>query len=380
MTPKVMLVGLGNLGSVLLELLARDSLHLALVVGSRNADRAAARCNLARLGAAAQGRHPDIRFVPLDLDNVERTVATLAAERPAIVIGTASMQTWWLPDLLPPRAAEAVGRAGFGAWLPVHLAPMLKLMQAVQAAGVPGVWLTAPFPDVVNVVLGRAGLAPTCGIGNLGEIVPKVRLLAAGHLGCPPEAVRVVLVAHHALEPLVYEDANRDVPPHFLRVYHGSLDVTREVEAERLLLSPWRLPPGPAIHFLTAATTVRLVRALCSQEDHHLHVPAPCGLPGGYPVVVGAGRVEVEPIDGLSLHDAIALNEQSHRFDGIERIERDGTVVFCEASAAAMREALGYNCGRLDPGEARPRAEELIRRFREFARRHGVDLERLPLP
>jgi hypothetical protein len=40
----------------------------------------------------------------------------------------------------------------------------------------------------------------------------------------------------------------------------------------------------------------------------------------------------------------------------------DGTVVFCEASAAAMRETLGYT-GRLDPGEAGPQAE-LIRRFR----------------
>jgi hypothetical protein len=107
-----------------------------------------------------------------------------------------------------------------------------------------------------------------------------------------------------------------------------------------------------------------------------VHAPAPHGLPGGYPVVAGRGSIEVAAIPGLTLAEAISLNEQSHRFDGIERIEADGTVVFPEESAVAMRESLGYDCNRLAPEDADSRAHELMARFREYAHRHGVEIER----
>ena len=53
MKPTVMLVGLGDLGSVVLELLAREKQIGRVVVASRNATRGIARCNLARLSATA---------------------------------------------------------------------------------------------------------------------------------------------------------------------------------------------------------------------------------------------------------------------------------------------------------------------------------------
>ena len=108
------------------------------------------------------------------------------------------MQTWWLPSLLPSEQRAAIYSAGFGVWLPVHLTLTMKLMQALRDADYRGVTLTAPFPDVVNCILGRLGLAPTCGLGNIAQFVPKVQLLAAERLGTPLDAVHVLMVAHHA--------------------------------------------------------------------------------------------------------------------------------------------------------------------------------------
>ncbi|RMF00742.1 MAG: hypothetical protein D6768_12125, partial [Chloroflexi bacterium] len=102
--------------------------------------------------------------------------------------------------------------------------------------------------------------------------------------------------------------------------------------------------------------------------------PAPNGLPGGYPVLAGRGAVKLADIPGLSAADAVDINTRSHRFDGIERIEPDGTAVFVPESAQILRDELGYDCRRLPPSEAADRAAELIARFREYARRHGVDL------
>ncbi len=369
-----MLIGLGGLGSILLELLARESGLGRIVVASKSAERGVARCNLARLGAMAQGYAPSIEFVPLDLNDRAAVAETVHRQSPAIILTTASLQTWWLPDLLPPAQAAVIKRAGFGVWLPVHLTLTLKLMAALHDAAYRGLTLIAPFPDVTNPVLACLGLTPTCGVGNLDEIVPKVRLLAAQRLATSPDAVQVWLVAHHALEAAAFGEPLAEIPPYFLRIEHDGQDVTAAVRGDELLLAPYPVPAGPVTHFLTAGSTLRLVRALLASDGVRLHAPGPAGLPGGYPVIASRDGVRPAPVEGLTLAQAIAINTQSHRFDGIERIEADGSVVFCPAAADALRRALGYDCPRLQPTETEERAKELIARFREYAERHGVRL------
>ncbi|UCF18816.1 MAG: hypothetical protein JSU87_12880 [Gemmatimonadota bacterium] len=371
----ILLIGLGDLGSLVLELLAREPHVERIVVGSRDRERAIARCNLARLGALAQGYEPSIEFSEIDLAELDWTCKTIERFAPDLILSTASMLTWWIPDLLPAQQAARLKRAKFGVWLPVHLAPTLRLMEAVREVGYRGHTLIAPYPDVVNCILGRLGLAPTCGVGNIDEIVPKLRLLAAERLGVVPRAVDVTLVAHHALERFAFSGADADTPPYFLRIEQEGFDVTRDVRAEQLLLTPYPLPPGRTTHFLTAGSVVRLVKALLSDEETFLHAPGPCGWPGGYPVIAGRAGVRPAPIPSLSPQEAIAINERSHWFDGIERIEEDGGVVFDPEAAAVLHETLGYLGRRLAPDEAADRAHELVARMVEYASKHGVRIE-----
>jgi hypothetical protein len=348
--------------------------------------------------AAGAGLATPVRFAHADLARPDSLADLLRRETPDLLFTAASLQTWWLADLLPEAAAATLRLARFGAWLPVHLAPTLALMQAAREAGFTGATVAAPYPDVVNCVLGRIGLAPTCGVGNVDEMATKVAIQAAGRIGAAPADLRVRLVAHHALEPLVFGPgagvpvgaAGQDgaaghggaagggspLPPFFLRVEQGGRDITDAVAAGSLLFSPCPLPPGRSWCRFTAAVTVRLVRALCGDADVSLHAPGPLGLPGGYPIVAGRMRVRIDPPVGLTEAEAIALNERSHRFEGIERIDPDGTVVFRGEDAEALRAALGYSCARLPPAEAAARGRELVDRFREFARRHGVDVPR----
>jgi len=374
MKPTIMLIGLGDLGNVILEFLAREEQLGQIVACDINKELGIARCNLAQLSAVAQGYTPSLSFTSLDINDREAVIEVVKREKPDIILNTASMQTWWLSDLLPSEQAALIKSAGFGVWLPVHLTLTLKLMEALHESDYKGIMLTAPFPDVINCVLGRLDLAPTCGIGNLDEIVPKVRLLAAQSLGVSIEEVRVLLVAHHALEPAVFGEPAKEIPPYFLRIEYDGNDVTEAVRGDELLFTPFPLPPGPAIHFLTAGSTARLIRALLSDREVLMHAPGPKGLPGGYPVIVSNKDVQIAPIKGLTVEEAIAINERSHRLDGIESIEADGTVVFCQENAEVLRVELGYDCKRLSPRESEERAKELIARFREYAGRHGVKI------
>lgn len=372
--PTVMIVGPGSVGSVLLELLAREQAMGRIVLAGRDEAHLEARCNLARTGALAQGAAPDIGFERADLNDVDRTAELLARISPDLALCTASLQTWWLSEALPPAARLPLAKARFGAWLPVHLTLAVKFMEAARRCAFRGHTLIASFPDVVDVVLHRLGAPATCGIGNLDEIVPKLRGLAARRLNASPRDIRVQLVAHHALEPFVFGSPDREAPPFWVRVEHHGDDVTATVNAKRLLFEHYPLPAGPAWHFLTGGSAARLVRALTTEAGCMLHVPGPNGLPGGYPVVASRHGIALLDLPGLSREQAIAINEQSHPFDGIERIDADGSVHFTADASAAMREALGYEAGTLRPSESEARALELLARFEEYARRHGVDL------
>lgn len=374
--PRIMLVGLGDLGSAVLEFLAREPAIGPILVASRDAARGERRVNLARSGATAQGFTPSIRFLPLDLDQPRHLGALVTREQPDIILSTATRQTWWLADLLPPEQAAGLRRARFGVWLPLHLGLTLKLMRELRAADYRGITLTAPFPDLVNAVLDRIGLAPDCGVGNVEEIATKVRLMAAKNVQEPLADIRVTLVAHHALVSAAFEGTERPLPPYFLRVFCRDRDVTEDAGGEQLLRVPYALPPGPAINFLTAGCTVRLIRALGEAAETALHAPAPAGLAGGYPLLVSASGIRLAAIDGLTHEQAVAINEAGQRFDGIEEIEPDGTVVFCQQDAEVLRETLGYDAIRLKPQDADSHAEELIAKLREFARRAGVDLNK----
>lgn len=374
MKAKLMLIGLGGLGEVILQFLAREKDLGQIVVCSRNRERGLAKCNLAMLAAIAQGYSPRLSFLPLDLNDKGAVTGILQKESPDIILNTASLHTWWLPDLLPKEPASLLKKAGFGVWLPFHLTLTLKLMQALSESKYSGMSLIAPFPDVINCILDRLHLPATCGVGNLDEVVPKVRLLAAKKLNVPVDEIQVLLVAHHALEAYAFGKPLKETPPYFLRIEHLGKDVTQEVNGERLLFAPYEIPPGRAINYLTAGSTLKLIKALLSRKEVFLHAPSPLGLPGGYPIIASHKGIKVAPIKGISLEQAIALNEQSHRFDGIEKIEPDGTVIFCKEDAEVLRKTLGYDCQKLSPWDSEGRAKELEARFREYVGRFGVTI------
>jgi len=376
MKPSILIIGLGDLGSVVLELLAREDSIGRIVAAGRNTEGGVARCNLARIAAIAQGYNPDIAFITLDLNNKDSVANAILEVEPDIIFFTATMQTWWLLNLLPQENAELLNKAGFGIWLPVHLALSIKMMQAVKDADYKGITITAPFPDVVNCVLGKIDLAPTCGVGNVDELVSKTRYLVSEKLNSSLDSVNVLLVAHHALQAYSFGRKNGKAPPFFLKVEHNGENITESINANDLMLAPYQLSPGRPIHFLTGGCAIRLIKSLLSSHKTLIHVPGPHGLPGGYPVIAGEKSVKVTDIAGISHSEAVAINEQSHRFDGIESIEVDGTVIFSEKSVDLFKKELGYDCDSLKPEDANDKAKELISKFQEYANNLGVNILR----
>jgi hypothetical protein len=355
----VLVLGLGDLGARVVEVLSHRP-GARLVVAARDAEHARAVAGQAALVAALCDGPRSVEPAVADLDHPDATAELLARVQPDVIVLAASRVTWW-------RVPEGARALPYGAWLPLHIPLVRALMQARNAAGISAPVVALPFPDAVGPVLAGAGLAPETGAGNVLEMAAKLVVVVAARAGVEREAVDVRLVAHHATERVAFPAfaglAGAGGGPTGPPPVNASVSVNGEAlpedDVRSLLNAAYPLRAGHATHSLTAAATAATVAALLSDEPQRLHVPAPGGRPGGYPVRISRAGVELDLPPGLSEADAIAVNAVAARWDGIERIEPDGSFVYCGWVSDALERTLGIRLERVKPSESDAVADDL---------------------
>lgn len=127
--------------------------------------------------------------------------------------------------------------------------------------------------------------------------------------------------------------------------------------------APHPLLPGRRTHVVTATATGAVVAALLSDAPRRIHVPAPGGRPGGYPALVSAAGIELDLPASVPESEAIAINATAARWDGIERIDADGTVTFTRDVFDSTADALGWGMDRVTVDEVDAVAAELEARL-----------------
>jgi hypothetical protein len=356
---RIMIVGLGDVGSHALELLAMSPGIASILAADVNEDVGKRIVYGARAAASHMGLASQIQFKRIDLNEVEKSAATIKEYLPDIVISTVTLQS---PRVMrfgvPQETLVRFTKAGFGMWVPFHIPLVRKLMEAIRKSGLDVHAVSSSFPDVVNCALGKIGLAPTVGCGNFDHLVPGVRYAAAETLGIPVDLVNVYVIASHAnLETMDIEQTMGGLP-YYLKISALGRDVTDKFDGEKLLLGVAQHLPAE-VGLITGASAVKNALGLLSETGITTFCPGPNGLPGGYPVVLSSKGATVDLPEGIDLKRAIGINQESLRGDGIQEIESDGSIVFTDNCVSVFREILGYECKRLRIDECEDRAEEL---------------------
>ncbi|WP_433855440.1 hypothetical protein [Streptomyces kronopolitis] len=368
--PLIMLVGMGDLVAKVLTMLLSDPATNRIVLAGRDTETIRRRGNLALFTATNLGHHGTVDTVHVDLRDVDATAQTLAQVRPDIIFMGGSLQSWRVITALPKEIFDELDEAQFGPWLPMHLTLNLLLMQAVRESGVDAKVVNAAFPDAVGPVLDKVGLAPTIGVGNVANIVPALTLGAAHLLDADPADVELRLTAQHYFSHYVprFGDAGRGAYHLGVRVAGRPAEVDHAALFAQLDNRLKRLG-GVDGQLLTASSAVRVLHGMATDSGVLAHAPAPNGLPGGYPVRVHQDGAVLDLPEGLGSDEAIRLNEECQRADGIDRIGEDGTVYFAEPEMAIMKRLLGYECPSMKLGDVAEWADELDAKYRVFAAR-----------
>lgn len=338
----VLIVGTGDMGERLAAGLAAGGRVRRLVLVDRpGTDVADAAATLASAFDCI------VEGVEADAARQDEIAAVLARARPDLIVQCASRSGPWALLGRDDAAARAVSAGGLGLRLPYQLPVLLAVMRAARDAGYEGPVANLSLPDLTGPILARVGLAPTVGLGNAGMQLLRARaaLRAADHHGELP-LVRAAagrspaggcglirIVGHHSQVYGVMQAREPADPGDRCRVHRGE-DGRRD---DGLAYRGPALAPGVRYNHVTAAAALPVLQALLpGGAPLRWSTPAPGGLPGGYPVRIADGAVELDLPPGVDRDEAIAFNARMGRADGVERIDDDGTVHFTEACRAAI--------------------------------------------
>lgn len=375
--PRLLLVGLGDLGARVLGQVLQRGFPVHVGVAGRNAEQLQRVARLHQLNALHRDMWTPVDVVPLNLQDTAAAAETLAAWRPDVVFNAMSLQSWRMITALPRTEFDRLDAAQLGPWLPMHAVLLHRLMRALKVSGLTDVFsVNAAFPDATNPLMATAGLAPTTGVGNVANIVPALRCSAAHVLGASdPRATQVYFWAQHFLSHGIPRSGNSGGAPFCLRVIHRGEDVTARLDPQEVfghVGTTFRRQGGIHGQELTAGSSLTVLEGLLAKGGQMVHAPGPLGLPGGWPVCVGTFGVEPLVPPGHSQQDMVKVNQGGQARDGIERIDPDGTVWFTPENMEVMKQIVDWNVRRLALGDMEDAAVELGAKYRAHAAKHGV--------
>ena len=320
------------------------------------------------------GYFPDMIFRRLDLFDVDEASQLLKEVKPDVICHLASLGSWWITRLLPEDIYTKI--CPIGPWLPNHLTLAYKLMRAVDRSGVDAKVVNGAYPDLTNVVLGKLGMPPVCGGGNMDLVCERIRRIVARELNVPAGNVSIFGVGHHGTSY-----TSKLQGPFWLKILVGGDDLSDQFPQQRIRelydatgfgeLTQFQ---GPLVEqHRTASAFLKNVLSIHFNAGRiHMCIPGPNGLPGGYPTRLGAKGAEIVLPKELTLEQAVDINEEGALWDGIQSVKKDGTVIYTEKATKNMREALGYECEEFKVSETEERAKELNTKLRDLYQKHRI--------
>jgi hypothetical protein len=302
----ILLLGTGGFAQrIACDLAATTNAPLELTCAGRNALR------LAWIKTAAAARADmfarPVRITTHALDIAGDGLAELLARlRPAVILQAASLQAAAVIAGEGNAWTRLVRDGGLSATAVFQAVLTSRVARAVGEASPQSRLVNCCFPDVVNGIIAAMGLPVACGIGNIAILAHAF----AGALESASKPKLQVLCHYQNIAAWRRPLAQRFPPA--ARVWLGG----QEVDDVYSRFAAVQLTPEPVID-ISGASGVTLALAMVKQRDWSGHAPGPHGLPGGYPVTLRGGRLELELPDAIDAAAAIAWNAGFEEASGL---------------------------------------------------------------
>ncbi|MGB1868117.1 MAG: NAD-dependent epimerase/dehydratase family protein [Porticoccaceae bacterium] len=286
-----------------------------------------------------------------NIDVLDEAVITpiLAKEQPDAVVNYAIPFTWDAAKQLDNY--DQISRAGLGAFSCIQVLAPRTIAGAIAQSGISTLFVVGNLPDITVPVIHKTSTGqnlalPICGAGNVGLIEAGLRHQISLEHGVDIDQLKVHLVAHHIHWVAPREPGYSNEAPFLLSVSLGDKDLTPELGDLRALMNRSIVngyEAGAGFSSTTSRLAAENIMALLGNRPCRRHVPAPNGLPGGYPVMIENGAISLDLPPGWSESQVVETMLEAHTFDGIDKIGADGTIFFNAQSVDILRKEMGFS-------------------------------------
>jgi hypothetical protein len=252
----------------------------------------------------------------IDLLGPDAADALLATTGPRIVVQAASIQTSQVIAQTGNAWTRLVAEGGLSATAVFQALISSRVAAAITRAKRSIPLVNCSFPDVVNGLIRAMGHEVMCGMGNVA-ILSNV---FAGSESVPAGADVKVLAHYQNLAAWRRLPSQREGRAPRVWIDGG------EVGDVFARFADIQLTPEPVIE-ISGASGVPMLLALASGRSWKGHAPGPGGLPGGYPVMLRGGKLELDLPPGLGREEAISWNASFEAEKGLT-VSRGGAVRF----------------------------------------------------
>lgn len=330
----ILIFGTGNFaGRIALDLAAAASEPVTVAIAGRNTERLNWLRTAGNARAAMFNRPARITSYRVDLSIPNAAAKVIAAVEPTVVVQAASFQSGSVISNQGNAWTTLVAEGGLSATAVLQAPLSIEVARAVKAARPQAYFINCCFPDVVNSLIAALDLPISCGVGNIAILANAF----AGTLGAG--AGRLKVLAHYQnIAPWRQPAETR--AGRSARVWIDD----REVADVFACFETVQLTREPAIE-ISGPSGVPLMLAMAERRNWSGHAPGPNGLPGGYPVKLKDGRVELDLPAALTRDEAIAWNRRYEEESGLV-VTPDGRAAY----TGILRERLGVLSHALSEG------------------------------
>jgi hypothetical protein len=334
---KVLVVGLGSLARKLIaDLCAAHGPRLELAVLTRSG----AGSEWCRIQSLVSGSAVDAEIGDALDGHFLRD--TLQRHKPHLVIQCASLLSPYFLSNHPLR--DLSRQTGFAFQLSAQLPVAMALMRAVHQAAPEARVINCSFPDAVNPILQRIGLAPLTGLGNAGIL----HYLIEQDLRRQGRSVELTVHAHHVHAIAVLKNQSLPDAPEPIVVIEG-----QRAAWDRVRPRFQRPLDGDEINLLTSASARAPLRSLLGAPGRlKTSLAGTHGIAGGVPVILERGGLQPDDSAALVAQDRDEFFRACGRCDGIESISAQGVVSFSEHYKRLVAPLSSVLCEPLVPNAA----------------------------
>jgi hypothetical protein len=142
--------------------------------------------------------------------------------------------------------------------------------------------------------------------------------------------------------------------------------VTAETDVEAILGATSAIIEHVALESRVASSGVAMAALVALGGNGYLHAAGPLGLVGGYPVEISEASATIALPDGVTLEEAMKINEAGLIAGGIRCIRDDGTLELTEQAVEATADMFGVHRSVVAPAQIEDHAAELLDGYRQF--------------